>query len=120
MRLKLQMIIIWIKINIIYPIKAWWNFHINHRYITDNIRNRALMEYCEKIMSDFSYQPSGAYENLFEDKLKEAYNRVVEYMKSITPEDEEINWEILSYEEERPFCAAQIYESLLQMPWVQE
>lgn len=114
------MIIIWIKVKIIYPIKALWNYYINNDYNVDNVRNRALMKYCEKVMMDFSYQPDGVYETFFENRLQEAHEEVIEFLKSYVDEDEEIDWNKISYEDKRPFYIAQIYEKLLQKVWVKE
>ena len=99
---------------IYYPIKGWWNYYIYNDYIIDNIRNRALMDYCEKIIMDEEYQPQGAYEHLFEDKLTECFNAVQNFLRESNPDIE------LNYQDERVYCVKEIYKLLLQKAWVVE
>lgn len=110
---------IWFKRKILYPIKARWNYIRYGTYISDNMRNRALLEFCEKVMADAAYEPEGVYETLFEERLKEVYDAVIDYSKKTFPEEAE-SLDKLTYEIERPYCAASIYENLLQLLWIED
>ena len=113
MRKLFRRIKLWLNLSIIFPVKAWINFHIFHTYITDNMKSRALMEYCEKVMEDFNYQPQTIYERIFEERLHNIFDRIIESNPAFSKID-------LKYEDERPYCAAQIYELMLQKVWVDE
>jgi len=110
---------IWFKRKILYPIKARWNYIRYGTYIPDNMRNRALLEFCEKVMADAEYEPEGVYEITFEDRLKEVYDAVIDYSKKTFPEEAD-TLNKLTYEVERPYCAASIYENLLQLLWIED
>lgn len=83
------------------------------------MRNRALLEFCEKVMADAAYEPEGVYETLFEERLKEVYDAVIDYSKKTFPEEAD-GLDELTYEIERPYCAASIYENLLQLLWIED
>lgn len=112
-------LVIWFKTEIWYPIKARWNYIMYGAYIPDNMRNRALLDFCEKVAMDPTYQPEGIYENMFEERLREVYDSVMDYSKKTFPD--EVDWLTeLDYETERPYCAAIIYQNLLQLLWIED
>ena len=109
----------WIMNYIILPIKRWWNLHINNLYLDDNMRTQALFEYLEKIIDDPTYQPSGAYENSFEEELKECHKLVLEDIHAGKHSDIPCDIEV-PYEENRQEYAIEIYNTLIELPIITE
>ena len=97
-----------IDIYIIKPIKRWFNFHFKHRYIPDNPRNNAALEYFFKVMENPEYQPSTPNEIYFERIIKE------EYFTSF-PEATDENWT-----RERPFIMMSMADELTDYEWVDD
>ena len=110
---------VWVRHKIWFPIMARWNYIVYGAYMPDNMRNRALLEFCEKVMADPEYKPEGIYENMFEDRLHEVYDQVIDYCKKTKPEEFE-DLKGADYAAERPYCAAQIHENMLQLLWIED
>lgn len=109
----------WFMNYIVLPIKRWLNLHIYQRYMIDNMRTQALFEYLAKVINDPTYQPSGAYENSFEERLKECHNMVVEDIRAGKHPEIPIDIEI-PYEENRREYAIEIYNMMIEMPIIKE
>lgn len=94
-------------VTIILPIKRFYNYYFKGQYIEDNMRTQALFEYLKKVITDPSYQPQGAYEQSFENKLIECHEQVLEQIRNGEVEDIPSNIKI-DYETERPNYACEI------------
>ena len=109
----------WFMNYIILPIKRWWNYHINQRYLTDNMRTEALFEYLAKVIEDPTYQPNGAYENSFEERLKECHDMVIKDIRMGKHPEIPIDIEV-PYEANRREYAIEIYNTLIELPIIIE
>lgn len=104
---------------IVLPFKRWWNYHIRGMYLEDNMRNQALLNYLIKIINDPTYQPSGAYENSFEDRLKECHNEVITNIRAGKYHNIPIDIEV-PYDQNRREYAIEIYNMMIEVPMVKE
>ena len=105
----------WFMNYIVLPIKRWWNLYINQRYLEDNMRTQALFEYLIKVINDPTYQPDGAYENAFEEKLKECHDAVIKDVRAGLHPEIPTDIEI-SYEKSRREYALEIYNMMIETP----
>lgn len=98
-------------VTIILPIKRFYNYYFKGQYLEDNMRTQALFEYLKKVILDPTYQPQGAYEQSFENRLIAAHEEVLKSIRNGEVEDIPTDIEI-DYNVERRNYA---YEILLRM-----
>ena len=101
------------------PWRPLFNYLFKHQYLIYNDQTEALLKFLVKVINDNEYQPNGAYEQLFEQRLIDAHNKVQKEIREGKYPGLPADYE-MDYESSRSDYAQAVYDEMSQYIMIKE